>query len=102
MRVLMTVTSGETLATSTLDDDVPFTPVDRATGSDRTYVVLATAAASVSLLIVGATTIFLVDKARPALSSSGTWNFFTKSVWNPTVGQFGVLGLLFGTIVLAV
>ncbi len=28
--------------------------------------------------------------------------FFTKSVWNPSVGSFGVAGLLYGTIIIAV
>jgi phosphate transport system permease protein len=96
----MTVQSGSTLGTSILDE-VPFTPVDRPTGADRTYVLITTLAASVSLVIVGATTIFLVDKARPALAQAGIWNFFTESVWNPTVGHFGVLGLLLGTMIIA-
>jgi len=96
----MSVDSGNMAATPALDD-VPFTPVDRPTGADRTYVWVTTAAASVSLIIVSATTIFLVDKARPALASAGIWAFFSTSVWNPTVGRFGVLGLLLGTMIIA-
>jgi phosphate transport system permease protein len=83
------------------DEDVPFTPVDTPTGGDRAYVSLATAAASVSLIIVGATTFYLIDKARPALSAAGLWDFFTTSVWNPSVGRFGVLGLMIGTTIIA-
>jgi phosphate transport system permease protein len=81
--------------------DVPFTPVDRHTGGDRTYAMLATAAASVSLIIVGATGIFLFTTARPALTAAGPWSFFTQSVWNPTVGRFGVAGLMLGTVIIA-
>jgi phosphate transport system permease protein len=95
----MAVQGGELAAAGA--EDVPFTPVDIPTGGDRAYVILATAAASVSLIIVGATTFFLLDKARPALQSAGVWEFFTTSVWNPTVGRFGVLGLMIGTTIIA-
>jgi phosphate transport system permease protein len=81
--------------------DVPRRPVIRRTTGDRVFRALATAAASVSLIIVGLTFIFLVDKARPALKAAGIWDFFTTSVWNPTVGSFGVLGLLLGTMIIA-
>ncbi len=82
-------------------DDVPFAPVDVPTRGDRVFVALSVAAASMSLVIVGATTVFLVDKARPALSTTGAWDFFTTSVWNPSVGRFGVLGLMIGTTIIA-
>jgi len=96
----MAVRGGELIAASDLDDS-PFTPIDRATGGDRVYTAISTAAASVSLVIVGATTIFLFDKARPALGKAGVWKFFSTSVWNPTAGHFGVLGLLEGTMIIA-
>jgi phosphate transport system permease protein len=96
----MAVHGGDLIATADIPD-TPFTPIDKPTGGDRAYVVLSTAAASVSLIIVGATTIFLVQKARPALSAAGTWSFFSTSVWNPLAGQFGVLGLMLGTTIIA-
>jgi phosphate transport system permease protein len=95
----MAVDSSSLLAGT--DIDVPFTPVDRHTGGDRTYATIATAAASVSLVIVGATGVFLFTTARPALSAAGPWSFFTQSVWNPNVGRFGVAGLMIGTVILA-
>lgn len=52
-------------------------------------------------MIVGTALVFLVNEARPALSSSGIWHFFTSSDWSPGTGQFGVFGVLMGTIILA-
>jgi phosphate transport system permease protein len=95
----MAVHGGEVLPSAF--EDEPQIPVDRPTGGDRVYVFLTTAAASVSLLIVGATTFFLVKEARPALNASGVWNFFTTSIWNPSAGRFGVYGLLVGTMIIA-
>jgi phosphate transport system permease protein len=82
-------------------DDVPVTPAGHHTPADRLFRGLSTAAACVSLVIVGSTLVFLVMKARPAFAKSGVINFFTKSVWNPSVGHFGVLGLLVGTLIIA-
>ncbi len=81
--------------------DIPYRPTQRRTTGDRAFVSLSTVAASMSLLIVGLTLIFLIDKSRPALAAAGITNFFTTSVWNPTVGRFGVLGLLEGTLIIA-
>jgi phosphate transport system permease protein len=83
-------------------DDVPSRPVAHLTRADKTFHMLATAAASVCLLIVSATLVFMVQKSRPAFQHAGYIGFFTKSVWNPSVGKFGVAGLLYGTIIIAV
>jgi phosphate transport system permease protein len=63
---------------------------------------MSTLAASVSLFVIGLTLVFLIQKATPALSKAGVWNFFTKSVWSPASSRFGVLGLLIGTVMIAV
>src|SRR5689334_8310229 len=81
--------------------EVAVRPVTRATRGDRIFRGLATAATSFCLLIVGLTFVFLVQESRPALESTGIWNFFTTSVWNPTLGKFGVLGLLEGTLIIS-
>jgi len=81
--------------------DVPRQIKSRPTPGDRAFRVLATVATSVSFLIVALTFIFLVRRAWPALQSSGIWDFFTTSVWGPSVGTFGVRGLLLGSIVIA-
>ncbi len=84
-----------------VDADVPIRPATRLTSGDRVFRTLATAATSFSLVIVGITFVFLVNESRPALESAGVWSFFTTSVWNPTVGKFGVLGLLEGTLIIS-
>jgi phosphate transport system permease protein len=90
----------DAVATMEAAEDLPRTPQFDPTLGDRVFRGLATAAASVSLVIVGATLFFLVDQSRPAFKSGGIWNFFTTSVWNPGVGRFGVVGLLEGTLVI--
>jgi phosphate transport system permease protein len=82
-------------------DDIPTRPAAPPTGGDRVYVWVATAAASVSFVIVTLTAYFLVDQSRDALHKAGVWRFFSTSVWNPTVGRFGVLGLVEGTMIIA-
>jgi phosphate transport system permease protein len=82
-------------------EEVPIRPVTRATKGDRIFRGIATAATSVCLVIVGMTFVFLVNESRPALESAGIVDFFTTSVWNPTVGEFGVLGLLEGTLIIS-
>jgi phosphate transport system permease protein len=54
-----------------------------------------------SLVIVGATLVFMVNESRPAFHATGIRSFFTDSVWNASVGKFGVFGLLIGTIIIA-
>lgn len=77
-------------------------PVDHTpTQADRIFRGIATACASVSLVIVSATLIFLVKGAGDAFSASGIWKFFTGSVWNPGTGKFGVFGLALGTVIVA-
>jgi phosphate transport system permease protein len=82
-------------------DDIPTTPPAHSTPGDRAFRAMATAAASVSLVIVCSTLLFLVLKSRPAFHHSGIINFFTDSVWNPAVGRFGIAGLLIGTLIIA-
>ena len=82
--------------------DVPKRPARLRTAGDRTFIGIATAATSVSLVIIVLAFVFLIDKSRPAFAKSGVVNFFTTSVWNPFAGKFGVLGLLEGTLVIAV
>jgi phosphate transport system permease protein len=81
--------------------DVPRRPAARPGLPDRLFRMLATVAAAVSLLIAGGTLVFLILGARPALSAAGIANFFSNSVWNPTVGKFGVFGLLVGSMIIA-
>jgi phosphate transport system permease protein len=68
---------------------------------DRVFRGVCVAAAMSSLAIVVLTLFFLVDKSRPAFQHSGIINFFTKSYWLPTVGRFGVRGILENTVLIA-
>jgi phosphate transport system permease protein len=94
-------TPGENASTEELFPDTPRRPVPSRTTGDRVFRGLATAAASVALVIVSLTFIFMVAGSYKAMSKSGYVNFFTKSVWSPTTSQFGVLGLLVGTAIIA-
>lgn len=71
------------------------------TRGDKVFRSLCACAAMVSLVIIGGTAVFLGVKSVPALREAGFVDFFTKSVWNPTVGDYGVAGLLGGTIIIA-
>ncbi len=86
---------------STIAPQVPITPADRPTRGDRIFRILCLSAATMSLLIVTATVVFMVRESRPAFRSAGIVNFFTDSVWNAGTGRFGVLGVLLGTILIA-
>ncbi len=80
---------------------IPITPEDRPTRGDRVFRGLAVGAASVSLIVVAATIIFMIKESRQAFQVAGIWNFFTKSVWNPSTETFGVYGVLVGTVIIA-
>ena len=80
---------------------IPITPADTPTLGDRIFRGCCVAAAFVSLVVIGATVVFMVKVSRPALQASGIKDFFTSSVWNGFVGRFGVLGLLSGTVIIA-
>jgi hypothetical protein len=84
-----------------LEEQVPRDIARTVTRGDRIFRTLCASAAAVSLFIIGGTALFLAIKAVPALQKAGLLSFFTTSVWNPTVGDFGVLGLLIGTIIIA-
>ena len=94
----MALTSPELQA---LEEQVPRDIARTVTRGDRIFRTLCASAAAVSLFIIGGTALFLAIKAVPALQKAGLLSFFTTSVWNPTVGDFGVLGLLIGTIIIA-
>jgi phosphate transport system permease protein len=81
-------------------DDRPRRIVARPTPQDRIFRGLAASVGLLSLVIVGTTAAFLFVEARDALQSSG-WSFITDSSWNQSTGKFGVLGLLVGTVLIA-
>jgi phosphate transport system permease protein len=83
------------------DDDQPRLLRSSLTTGDRVFRAICTSAAALSLVIITGTALFLLAKSIPAVRSSGVWDFFTTSVWNPSQEEFGVLGLLIGTVIIA-
>ena len=81
---------------------IPITPADRPTFGDRVFRSLCVASAFTALVIVASTFIFMISEARPAFRQAGIIGFFSKSIWNGSTGQFGVWGILVGTIIIAI
>ena len=69
--------------------------------ADKVYRAVAYGAGAGTLLIMGLIGAFLVIKAWPALRAVGL-DFFTHSDWIPQAGNFGITGVLLGTILIAV
>lgn len=89
--------------TASHTDDVPTRPADLPTPGDRIFRAVSTAAAFVSLFIVGATFLFLLIKSWPVLSEVGPVSFLTGSTWTPLNDpvKVGVGGLIIGTMLIA-
>lgn len=88
--------------TSTRTKRVGRRPDDTPTGVDRAFAGLTTSSGVTVLVLLTLIAVFLVRQASPALAASG-WSFFTTvkfTVVQPPV--LGVLGLLIGTVVVAV
>lgn len=70
--------------------------------ADRIFDRVSLSAGIVVLVVLALVGIFLLLQSRHALSESG-WSFFTRVGWNTSVNppEIGVLGLLFGTVVVA-
>ncbi len=79
-----------------------FVPRPRPAGSDRVFSSVTLGAGLVVLVLLGLVGIFLAYRAYPALADRG-WAFFTTTRWRLDVRPrvFGVLGLLWGTVVVA-
>ena len=97
----MAAVTPETISRPEADDQQPRAIARTLTTGDKVFRSLCACAAMVSLFVIGGTAIFLGVKAVPALQEAGIQDFLTTSVWNPTVGDYGVLGLLIGTIIIA-
>src|SRR6478609_6285578 len=82
------------------DGDIPRQFSRTVTRGDRIFRGVSAGAATMCLVIIGATAVFLTWSAIPAIQENGL-SFFTSSVWNASVGEFGVGGLLVGTIIIA-
>jgi phosphate transport system permease protein len=93
----ITIDSSQPLGT-----DVPqrFYPRAKPSFNDRIFRGVLRVSGASALLIMVLIGFFLLLKAWPAFQETG-WSFFTTSQWLPDTGEFGVAGLLEGTIVVA-
>ena len=88
--------------TALLEPERRFVPKPRPGGSDRAFSGVTLAAGLTVLGLLALVGVFLAYRAYPAIADRG-WSFFTTSTWRLDVRPrvFGVLGLLYGTIVVA-
>ena len=87
--------------TWTAAETAPIAIVVRRSRADNVYRAVAYSAGGGTLVIMGLIGAFLVIKAWPALHAVG-WDFFTHSDWIPQAGNFGITGVLVGTVLIAV
>ena len=59
------------------------------------------ASGGLTLSVMGLIGLFLLIRAWPALHEAG-FGFFTRSAWEPSLGQFGVWAALLGTFLIAI
>ena len=69
--------------------------------ADQLYRRIVTGAGFLTLVILVLIGLFLVLKALPTFRLMGL-SFFTTSVWKPALHQFGILAVLYWTVVIAV
>jgi phosphate transport system permease protein len=69
--------------------------------ADEFFRIVLRAGGIAVLAIMGLVGFFLALRAFQALSLSGL-NFFTTQAWEPDSGNFGIVAILFGTVVIAV
>ena len=79
-----------------------YVPRPQPAGSDRVFAAVTLAAGLTVLVLLALIGLFLAYRAYPAVADRG-WAFLTTSTWRLDVRPriFGVLGLLWGTIVVA-
>ena len=92
----------EVLAGRTVDaPPVTPRPISRkAVGADRVFVLGSGGIGTSVLLITGGIGLFLAIQAVPTFRHYG-FRFFTENVWAPDQGQVGILGVLLGTVTVA-
>ncbi|WP_331272406.1 phosphate ABC transporter permease subunit PstC [Motilibacter aurantiacus] len=82
------------------DGDVPRAFGKKLSGADRAFKRVTTGSGLAVLVIMGLVGFFLATRAGDALGEAG-WSFFTTEAWDPDSGNFGVVAILVGTILIA-
>lgn len=81
--------------------DEPRRPDELPSLGDRVYHGVAAACATVSLVIVGLTFVFLLWESKDIFGEVSPWRFLTDTTWNAATNKVGVGGLLIATILIA-
>lgn len=69
--------------------------------SDRIFNRAVAAAGFVSLFVLLGIAVFLGSQMIPVVQEQG-WSFFTTDAWDPEGNVFGILGMVYGSVLLAV
>lgn len=69
--------------------------------SDRIFNRAVLLAALTSLFVLVGIALFLGGQMVPVVQEQG-WSFFTTDAWDPGENRFGILGMLYGSVMLAV
>jgi phosphate transport system permease protein len=78
------------------------TQKDRGRFADRSFWLLCVSAGVMVLAILAAILVSTIDQSWPAISNAGENGFFTSKVWDPQSGTYGMLALLYGTLVVSI
>ncbi len=77
------------------------TQKDRGRFADRSFWFVCLAAGVTVLAVLAAILMSTLQQAWPAFSEAGENGFFTSNVWDPQAGTYGMLSLLYGTIIVS-
>jgi phosphate transport system permease protein len=76
-------------------------PTNVRSTADKTYRLFARGSGGLTLALMAMIGLFLVIRSWTALHAEG-FSFFTRSVWEPSIGRFGVWAALVGTFLIAI
>lgn len=76
-------------------------PKARLSLQDRIFAVVAHLSGAIVLAIMGFVGLFLAIRSGPALAKAG-FGFFTTQAWEPSSNNFGIAGIITGTVLIGV
>lgn len=88
-------------ASASFEPSAGWRPKARLSAADRIFKLVAHASGTVVLLIMGLVGVFLAVRAGQALSKAG-FGFLTTQAWEPDSNNFGIAGILTGTVLIGV
>jgi phosphate transport system permease protein len=90
-----------TQASVELEPGVSLSRKERGRITDRAFWLVCATAGVAVLAILAAILTSTLQQAWPAISGAAENGFFTSTAWDPQAGQFGMLALLYGTLVVS-